>query len=415
MNKSYWTGFLSGIACTLLCLIIGLNAYHIVLNQSNNRIADEVDMGDNEEGKPLKTKISTAEVVTKVNLLQNYIDTYYLKEVDGEKLEDGIFKGIVWGLADPYSVYYTKEEYNTLQESTSGVYCGIGARVSQDMETGIITIVEPFENSPAEKAGILPGDIIYKVEDEDISGKDVSEVVAKMKGKEGTKVSITLIRGKKEVVAEVTRREVENPTVKYEMLEGNVGYIKVSEFDEVTAEQFRTALKDLESKGEKGLIIDLRNNGGGRLTAVVDMLDRMLPEGIIVTTKETTGDGETYTSSNEEKFDKPLAVLINGHSASASEVFAGAIQDYGIGKLVGTTSFGKGIVQTIFGLEDGTAVKLTTAEYFTPKGRNIHGTGLEPEIKVELDKDLMKKVVIDKKDDNQLQTAVDSVLSGIKE
>lgn len=412
MKKSYWSGFLSGVLCTVLVAFLAVNAYQFALNRSAQKITEGTESAETSEST--NSQISTISVLAKVSLLQKYIDTYYLNDVTGSDLENGIFKGIVEGLEDPYSVYYTKDEYTALQESTSGVYCGIGARVAQDAQTGIITIVEPFANGPAAEAGILPNDIIYKIEDEDVTGEDLNEVVAKMKGEEGTEVHITMIRDTEEKDFTVVRGEIENPTVLHEMLDDNIGYIKVSEFDEVTAEQFRQALDDLEEQDETALIIDLRNNGGGRLTAVVDMLDRMLPEGIIVTTKEKSGKGETYKSTNEEQFEKPLAVLINGNSASASEVFAGAIQDYGIGKLVGTTSFGKGIVQTIFGLNDGTAVKLTTSEYFTPKGRNIHGTGLEPDVEVELKDELKQQIVIDKDKDNQLKKAISVVEKELK-
>ncbi|MFA9465312.1 MAG: S41 family peptidase [Velocimicrobium sp.] len=413
MKKSYWSGFLSGVLCTILCFILGVNGYQIVINRTAQHSTDDTK-STTESTETKTTKISAINVLAKVSVLQKYIDTYYLNDISGKDLEDGIYKGIIKGLGDPYSTYYTKDEYNSLQESTSGIYCGIGAYVSQDVNTGIVTIVQPFEGGPADNAGILPGDIIYKIEGEEVTGKDLPEVVARMKGEEGTKVSLTVIRNNKEMHFDVTRNKVETPTVVYQMLDGNIGYIRVTTFDEVTAHQYRLALDDLEQQGEKGLIVDLRNNGGGRLTAVVDMLDRMLPEGVIVSTKEKSGGGETYNSTDEEKFEKPFAVLINGNSASASEVFAGAIQDYGIGELIGTTSFGKGIVQTIFGLNDGTAVKLTTSEYFTPKGRNIHGTGLTPDISVDLTEEQKKKININKDEDNQLQTAIKEIEKGIK-
>ncbi|MEG1458478.1 MAG: S41 family peptidase [Acetivibrio sp.] len=408
MKKTYWSGFLTGVLCTILCITIGIGGQQFILkNRGQNSVYQKQEM---EVHSKEDTRISPVNVLTKVAMLQKYIDTYYLNKVDGNKLEEGIYKGIVWGLADPYSIYYTKDEFKQIQESTSGVYCGIGVRVSQDANTGMLMIIEPFTGGPSAKAGILPGDIIYKVEDEKVTGKDISEVVAKIKGKEGTKVALTILRGREELEFRVERKEIETSTVSYEMLENKIGYIKISEFDEITAQQFREAMKELEKQDETGLIIDLRNNGGGRLTATVDMLDRMLPKGTLLTTKEKSGEGETFSSTDAEQFEKPLAVLINESSASASEVFAGAIQDYGTGKLVGTTSFGKGIVQTIFDLKDGTAIKLTTSEYFTPKGRNIHGKGLTPDVKIELNPDLKKKLILDKKEDTQLQAAIQEVI-----
>lgn len=408
-KKKFWSGYLTGLITTVLLLGLVFGGFWLKEYSAGRGI--NITAADQSNDRGL---LENASVVTKTLLLENYISKYYLREANGEQIEEGIYKGVLQSLQDPYSVYYTKEEYASLQESTSGVYCGIGARVSQDVKTGIITIVQLFENSPAVDAGILPGDIIYQVENEEVTGTDLSEVVAKMKGKEGTSVELTVIRDSEKMDCTVVRKEIEVPTVEHELLEDNIGYIQVTEFDQVTAKQFRDALEDLEKQGQDGLIIDLRNNGGGRLDAVVDMLDRMLPEGTIVSTKDKAGEGETYTSTEEEQFNKPLAVLINGNSASASEVFSGAIQDYGIGKLVGTTSFGKGIVQTIFDLKDGSAIKLTTSEYFTPKGRNIQGTGLEPDVEVELDKDQLKKVTVEKEEDNQLKKAVETVMDEIK-
>lgn len=362
-----------------------------------------------------KSGNDSAVIDQKIALLEQYIDTYYLRDADKKEYAEGIYKGLIESLEDPYSTYFTKEEYEEVMTKSSGTYCGIGASVRQDAKTGAIIIVSPFQDGPADKAGILPDDIVYKVDEKEVTGEDLSEVVSKMKGEEGTTVELSLLRENEIIDVTVTRKQVENPTVQTKMLEKeNIGYIKVSGFEEVTAKQFREALEELENKGEQGLIIDLRGNGGGRLEVVVDMLDRMLPEGVIVSTKTKEGKGEEYHSTDKEKFHKPLAVLINGNSASASEVFAGAIQDYKIGKLVGTTSFGKGIVQTVFKLNDGSAVKLTTSEYFTPKGRNIHGKGLEPDVKVELDENLSKKIILEETEDNQLKKAIDVVNDMIK-
>ncbi len=396
MNKGFFkgvlTGFLMGVAG---CAVVGL----IMLN-SGNLISM---IGNSDSAKEV------AKIIQKINLLEQYIDTYYLNGTEEVEMSEGIYKGLLDSLGDPYSVYYTEEEYADLLEKTTGTYCGIGAVVSQNMDTGIITIVEPYEESPAAEAGILPGDIIYKVEGEEVTGKDLTQVVSVMKGEEGTDVDITVLRGTKYIDVTITRRQIEIETIDYEMLDNSIGYIEVSSFDGVTDEQFREALEDLEKQGQKGLIIDLRGNGGGRLDTVINMLDRMLPEGVVVSTKTRDGSGDTYESTAEEQFNKPLVVLINANSASASEVFAGAIQDYGTGKLVGTTSFGKGIVQTVFTLDDGSALKLTTSEYFTPAGRNIHGDGLTPDVEVELDEELLTKLTVEKNEDNQLQAAIEEI------
>lgn len=384
MKKGTMAGFAGGVAVSAV-LFAGMLATGNISSSAGN---------------------ADATIMNKVAVLEQYIDTYFLDEVDESQYAEGIYKGLIDSLGDKYAAYYTQEEYADLIEATSGKYFGIGAQVMQDRDSGIISIVMPFKGSPAAEAGIQPGDIIFKVAGEEVTGGDLTAVVAKMKGEAGTTVEMQLFRDNEYIDVTVERREIEMPTVEYEMLDESIGYIAVSSFEEVTAKQFRAALEDLEKQGEKALVIDLRNNGGGRLDICVDMLDRILPEGTIVSTKTKTGTNEVYTSTGEEFFDKPLAVLINGNSASASEVFVGAVRDYELGVLVGTKSFGKGIVQSIFDLKDGTAVKFTTAEYFSPKGNNIHGTGFEPDVEVELDKELRTMVSIPKDKDNQLLKAL---------
>lgn len=355
-------------------------------------------------------------IESKLNLLEDYIDNFYLENTDSVQFQEGIYKGLINSLEDPYSTYYTAEEYAELMESTSGEYCGIGAYVNQDQKTGIITIVKPFEGGPAAKAGILPGDVLYTVEGEQVTGEDLTEVVNHMKGEKGTVVHLEILRGdsSEPISVEVTRDTVEVPTITYKMMEDKIGYIQVTEFDQVTADQFKKALKELNQQGMEGLVIDLRNNPGGLLNIVVDMLDDMVGQGMLVYTKDKYGKGEEYKATSKDEFTKPLAVLINGYSASASEVFAGCIQDYGIGTLVGTTSFGKGIVQNIYKLADGSAIKLTVSKYYTPKGRNIHGTGITPDVEVELNEEAKDKLTVDENKDNQLKKAVEVVKEKLK-
>lgn len=415
MRNKFLSGFLAGLAGALIIFTIALTIYVVGPNakddnQGLNKI-NNAEAATKTEDEEYKEKI-----LQKMKKIEALIDHYYLKEVDEEAIADGVYKGMLQSLGDPYSTYYTKDEYKALMESTSGVYCGIGATVTQDVTTGIISIVKPFVTGPAYKAGILPGDIIYKVAGKEVTGFDLTEVVSRIKGEEGTKVDITIIReGETEPLEfSIPRKIVEVPTISYEMLDGNIGYIEVTEFDEVTAQQFRKAIDELDKQGQKGLIVDIRNNPGGLLDTVVDMLDRMLPKGLIVYTEDKYGHREEKKSDGKEEFNKPLAVLINGHSASASEIFAGAIQDYKKGTIVGTTSFGKGIVQSIIPLQDGTAIKVTVSKYFTPKGQDIHGVGIKPDVTVELDKELKKKVVIKKEEDNQLQKAIEIIKKEIE-
>lgn len=350
-----------------------------------------------------KTTISS-EVSGKLDFLKEVIDLKYLEKTDEKTLEENIYKGLLQGLNDPYSVYYTKDEYDALREETSGSYCGIGALVSQNADTGVITAINVFKGSPAEKAGMKNGDIIFKVEDKEVTGEDLNNVVAKMKGEKDTKVKINVYRtSEKEYIdLEITRDKVDVPTVEHKMLDKSkgIGYIQITQFEEVTYDQFKEALDDLKKRGMKSVIFDLRNNPGGLYDTVCEMLNDLLPEGTLVYTKDK--DGNKQEKKSDANFlDMPMVVLQNENSASASEIFAGAIQDFGAGKIVGTQSFGKGIVQSIIPLSDGSAVKLTVEKYYTPKGVNIHGKGITPDVKVEISKDGKK--------DNQLQKAIEVI------
>lgn len=418
MKNKFLTGFFSGLAGALVIATICFSIYtkDVIGNSNNNISSTENNIQNGNKIEAAETTITTKEIMNKVDKLEALIDKYYMEEVDKTKLADGIYKGLLASLGDPYSTYYTAKEYAALMESSNGVYVGIGATVTQNITTGIASIVKPFVNGPAYKAGLLPGDILYKVSGEEVTGLDLTEIVGRIKGEEGTAVSVEIIREgvKDPMTFDIKRGVIEVPTIEYEMLDGKIGYIAISEFDEVTAKQFRNAVTELDKQGQVGLVIDVRDNPGGRLDVVTDMLDRMLPEGLIVYTEDKYGTREEIKSSGKEKFDKPLTVLINGNSASASEIFAGAIQDYKIGAIVGTTSYGKGIVQSIIPLKDGTAIKVTVSKYFTPNGRNIHGLGIEPDVKVELDESLKQQVVIEKDKDNQLLKAIQIINDKLK-
>ena len=353
--------------------------------------------------------IITPEVAQKAESIQKVIDAYYLEEENVADVKEGVYKGMVDALGDPYSVYFTKEEYDAFKESYTGEYCGIGASLLQDAETGIITIVKAFDGSPAKEAGMMTDDILYKVNGEEVTGQDLSEVVSKVKGVENTTVNITIVRENEEIEMEVTRKTISIPTVESKMLEDNIGYILISEFDEVTTTQYAEAYNSLKSQGMKSLIVDLRNNPGGGLSVVAQILDSILPEGMIVYHEDKNGQREEFKSDEEHKIDIPLVVLVNGNSASASEIFAGAVKDYGIGTLIGTKTFGKGVVQQMLDLGDGSAMKVTISKYYTPSGICIHGTGIEPDIKLEFDAEAYKK----DESDNQLQKAIE-VLKGSK-
>ena len=366
-------------------------------------------VSDEKKAESGELNLTSTAVEDKITEIETLVQKYYLNEIDTEQVENYLYKGMIAGLDDAYAAYYTKEEYQSMMDSTNGSYYGIGVEMSQNMTTGIITITRVFEGSPAEEAGLLPGDVICKVQDTEVTGEDLTKVVSMVKGAEGTTVPISVAReGESDYLTfDVERRTIEISTVEHRMLDGNIGYISVASFDDVTVNQFLTALEDLENQGETALIIDLRNNGGGLVSSAGSILDRLLPEGLIVYTEDKYGNREELKSDAENYFDKPLAVLVNGNSASASEIFAGAIKDYGIGTLVGTQTFGKGIVQKVYPLSDGTAVKLTVSKYYTPKGNNIHGIGITPDVEVELDADVANAITIPEEKDNQLQKAVE--------
>lgn len=335
-----------------------------------------------------ETSLVDERVLKKIESLETVIhDRFYLREMTDSELEEGIYRGMMEALDDPYSEYYTYEELNTLLDHTEGVYYGIGAYISLDAATNLPRISGIISGTPAEEADLRADDIIYMVDGESMEGMSLSEAVSRIKGPENTEVVLTIVRsGEKDYLEiPVVRKKVESPTVEFEMLDDGMAYISIAEFDEVTVDQFAEALAMAKGSDMKGLILDLRANPGGGLGAVVDIARMILPEGMIVYTEDKDGKRSEYTCDGSRELTTPMVVLVDGNSASAAEILAGAIQDHNMGILVGTTTFGKGIVQQIIQLDDGSAVKITISSYYTPNGRNIHGTGIEPDVKCEFD------------------------------
>ena len=354
------------------------------------------------------------EAEQKLNLIDQTLKDFYFDDIDDSKVLDNIYKAYVNAYGDKYTVYYTADEYARIQESSNGAYYGIGVVVRKN-DDGTILVVEPYDGAPGKEAGMRKNDVIVTVNGESVADQDLNSVVAKIKGDEGTTVNIGIRRDGSDDITEltVTRRKVEIKTVAYEMLDDSVGLITISEFDKVTAQQFKEAYAQLETLGMKGLVIDIRSNPGGLLNVVVDMLDEILPDGLIVYTEDKYGNRQEYNGSNPDVIDVPLAVLVNGESASASEIFAGAVQDYGAGTIIGTQTFGKGIVQTIRRMSDGSAIKYTMAKYFTPKGQDIHGHGVTPDIVEELSDEFNNLTEYDASKDNQLQKAIEVIKGDI--
>lgn len=442
-KNKFWKGVLVGALVTAFAglFVVGVAMGIQVIGRAVIDNGAQVLVTDGEEEAQGQDSINMRKVGQKVELLEQLVEEYFLfdENIDPDQMEAGIYKGMLAGLMDPYTVYYTPEEYQALTEETEGVYCGIGALVSQNINSGLITAIRIFKNSPAEAAGMKKGDIIYKVGDVEASSMELDVLVRQeIRGARKTPVDVTVIRDGEEVKLHIIRDTVEVTTVEYQMLEEETGYILVTQFELVTGDQFKEAVDVLTKQGMKRLVLDLRDNPGGVLDAVVEMAAYVLPEdrmdGTLVSTADKRGrgiryycsggkiryeandgqgDDKRYPKPDGHELDIPIVVLINGNSASASEVLAGALRDYGSAKLVGTTSFGKGIVQSLVPLADGSAVKMTISHYYTPSGFDLHTKGLEPDVEVELEipEDLLDAFEIPLDRDNQVQKALE-VLDG---
>ena len=354
-----------------------------------------------------RSSVIDDEMVKKAGLIENTIADYYLNDYDKNDIKEGIYRGMIDGLGDKYSEYFSAEEFKTVMLDTEGIFYGIGAYITMDPETNICRITEVMDDSPAEAAGLQDLDYIYMVDGESTQGLEASDVVNMIKGEEGTIVHITIIRDGEDEPLEydVTRGRVETQSVGYTMLDDNIGYIDIVTFDIVTSDQFTDALVTLKGQGARGIIIDVRSNLGGSMEAACEILRQILPEGLIVYTEDKNGQREEIYCDGSKELELPLVVLTNQYSASASEILTGAIKDHGKGTIVGTTTYGKGIVQKLIPFTDGSAVKLTISKYFTPSGVCIHGTGIKPDIEVEFDAEAYKKDGTD----TQLNAAVDEI------
>ena len=407
INFDFLRGVIMGAAG---CILVLLSALTIAQYAGKINVAAGLKWDENGMSK------EAVEIKDKAEILSSYINRFYLNDIDYGKMGDIIYKAMVSGLDDKYAAYYTKDEYKDISEKTKGEFCGIGAYISQGKNDNYLKVAGVVKGGPAQKAGIKKGDIIVEVDGENIQGKDSSYAISKMKGKKGTNVSISVMRkgNKKPITFNIKREVIHDNTVSYKMLDNNIGYISVSAFETVTKKQFKSAVDCLEKKNEKGLIIDLRDNGGGLLDTALDMLDQILPKKLVVYTKDKNGVAEEYYTKDDKEIKIPIVILVNGNSASASEVFCGALRDYGKAKLLGTKTFGKGIVQSSFAFRDGTGLKFTTSKYYTPKGINIPGTGFEPDIKVKSNGKMTALKESGYKVDNQINAALDYLTIALK-
>lgn len=432
-DKKFLTGFMAGVATMLLIAILATTIYLITArdkeaekDNSSSQVSSQLPKENDKDasqttgsselvvgtGLPDADPEKEAIFVKKYNYIMTMIKYYYLNGiVDEDAIYDGILDGLVKGLGDPYSDYFNSEEYSVFLESMSSTYAGIGVLMSQNMTTGAITVIQPFRNSPAEKAGMKPGDILYSVDGENVADYVVDYVVAKVKGEEGTSVDIEVMRGDEIIKMTIVRQTITIENVMSKMLDDNIGYITMMEFMEDTASQMETEIDKLIAQGAERLVIDMRDNPGGLVDEALSCLELFIDEGeLLLTIEDKTGAREDYYSEKSAKYDIPVIILQNGNSASASEIFAGAMQCLGRAELIGEKSFGKGIVQQLYPINvDKSGLKITVFRYLLPNGICIHGEGIEPDIKVELDPDLKRTAILLREHDNQIDAAVEAV------
>lgn len=388
-NNEFKKGIAVGVAATLIVTGTGFAGYQKIMFPKGSALSD-------------------TKTVQKLNYLESLINEEYLEEKEEDSLREGLYAGLMSGLNDPYSTYYTAEQYKELNTSNEGSYVGIGAVLQKDKDGGA-KIVQLYEGGSGEQAGLKKGDVLKAIDGEDVTEKETSDIASMIRESDKDSVTLTIQRNEETKEIKVEIRDVEIQTVSHEMLDDETGYIRISEFSEVTSNQYKKAFEDLQDKGMKKLVVDLRDNPGGLLTAVCDVLRQILPEGLIVYTEDKNGKKEEEKCDGKSELAMPLAVLVNGGSASASEIFAGAVKDYGIGTIVGTTTYGKGVVQTIQPLSDGSAVKITIAKYFTPKGNDINKKGIAPDVGAELSEDSTDWTELTHEEDTQLQAALKEI------
>lgn len=389
-SRGFFKGFVSGAIVVLVAAVIVTGAGKVLRSGMSGSVLD-------------------ASVERKISLLAQMIRENYYENVDTDDLKEGLYAGLFDKL-DAYSQYYTPEEYKELYEtSVSGTYCGIGASLQKNEETQQVRVVVVYDESPAEKAGLREGDVVLRADEYQPVNMDLTEFVNHIRGEEGTTVHLEVYRESSGEMLEfdIPRQELVLPTVTGEMIKDHTGYIDVAEFTTATPEQFSKALDDLKNAGMESLIVDLRSNPGGMLDAVCEMADEILPAGLIVYTEDRAGNRKEFKSTDEKSLNIPLVVLVDGQSASASEIFAGAVKDRGAGTIVGTTTFGKGVVQTIRRLNDGSAFKLTTNRYFTPGGTCIQDIGIKPDVEIEFEFSGKEGEKYSYEKDNQIQKALE--------
>lgn len=377
---------------TFLCTSIGM--YQYFTNSTNNYA--------------LLSYSSDSDIATTLNKYKSIIDKYYLGEIDEEKLEEGAIKGYIEGLEDPYTEYISKEDMEDYLEDTMGNFVGIGIYMVKNTEADKIQVLAPIKNSPAEREGILPGDLIVAVNDISYTADDMTEASTKIKGEEGTTVKVEILRGTETKIFELTRETIKVNPVEGKVLDNHIGYIEFSSFDEATAEDFKAKYEELQKQGINSLIIDLRNNGGGIVDEALKIANYIADKGSILLYEIDKNNNEKVKKSeNDPIINLPIIILTNENTASASEILAGALKDLEKAKTIGTKTYGKGVIQQVLSLPDGSGLKITTEKYLTPNKTEINEIGIEPDEIVKLPDNVENVYIVEEKDDTQLQKAIE--------
>lgn len=392
------------VVITAAVTFVGTYAF---MNFERTYLKPEIELGEG---------VSASKIV-KFNEARKLLKNNFYRDVDDNTLIEGAIDGMARSLEDPYTVYFSEQQMKDFLEKSRGTYSGIGVYISVDPKDMLITVIAPIEGTPAERAGLLPGDKVVKVDDKDVTGeRDEDKVISMIKGIEGTEVKITIYRPSTNQFLDydMVREKIDIKNIRSEIIDDSIGYIKIVFFDENTATEFATELAKLVKSGIKGLIIDLRDNPGGIYGEVVRICDRILPDGVIVYTEDRNGKRD-YEYSDKTALDLPIAVIVNEYSASASEILAGSLKDHKKAVVVGKKTFGKGLVQDIFPLFDGAGLKVTVSRYFTPSGNSIQGVGVQPDVEVDLPETEKNKPVsqVKRENDTQLTKAVEILKTGI--
>ena len=406
MKDNYNKGFLTGVLVTLGIVLGAVLVYFVFFHDllKNNSGNDQSGLGVD----------SYDTFIEKENTIIDIVKEKYYEDVDDQTLYDGAYNGIISSIGDPYASYYSGRDYATISEAYSGEYVGIGVYVFEEKETHEVQVVSVIKGGPAERAGVLAGDIIVEIDGRDITGMDLDQAVSFVKGKVGSKVVITVKREGEKIEFSMNREKIEPQQLAYQMIDGNVGYIYVASFYNHIPDQFKAAIADMESQGMEKLIVDLRDNPGGLYDVAVKMVDIFIDRDLVVAyTEDSKGKQEMSYTNDTDTFDKPTVILINGNTASASELFTQTLREYGKATVIGTRSYGKGVFQGLYSAgNDGSVVKVTSGRYYSPNGVCIDKVGIEPDITVEYVAPDMTRTDLELKDDNQIKAALDYLAKG---